>query len=78
MEKGLISCKRATIVGQDKSAHSWCFANSDNASRFTMGVDATNIATGRGRDSVRISSKDKFNDVSYNLNNSLAGPKGLF
>jgi hypothetical protein len=43
-----------------------------------MGVDATNIATGRGRDSVRISSKDKFNDVSYNLNNSLAGLKGLF
>ncbi|KAJ9112832.1 hypothetical protein QFC20_002160 [Naganishia adeliensis] len=38
-----------------------------NSSRFTMGVDATNVATGRGRDSVRISSKDKFNDGIYIL-----------
>jgi hypothetical protein len=29
-----------------------------------MGVEATSTATGRGRDSVRISSKAKFNDVS--------------
>lgn len=36
----------------------------DNGSKFTMGVEATSTATGRGRDSVRITSKAKFNDVS--------------
>ncbi|GHJ86773.1 hypothetical protein NliqN6_3175 [Naganishia liquefaciens] len=38
-----------------------------NGSKFTMGVEATSTATGRGRDSVRITSKAKFNDGIYIL-----------
>jgi hypothetical protein len=34
-----------------------------------MAADSTNPASGRGRNSVRISSKDKFADVSYDVYN---------
>ncbi|KAJ9104230.1 hypothetical protein QFC19_004047 [Naganishia cerealis] len=38
-----------------------------NGSSFTMGVDAAGAVSARGRDSVRISSKDRFNDGIYIL-----------
>ncbi|KAJ9096322.1 hypothetical protein QFC21_005142 [Naganishia friedmannii] len=46
-----------------------------------MAVDAKNVASGRGRDSVRISSKDRFNDEHHWPNGGeidiLEGANGL-